>query len=79
MRLFRAKQNFQAFPAPSYRFDDDGKGKVFEGQLFAVADETKLPDPRDKYPGNLKPYYEEIVPNAFLVKQFTQVAKAVPL
>jgi len=77
MRLFRAKKEFRV---PRIEKDHyEILGTIFEGQLFAVDDETKLPDPRDKYPRNLKPYYEEIVPNAFLVKQFTQVAKAVPL
>jgi hypothetical protein len=89
MRLFRVKTGFVIGETNSL-----SQTKIFKGQLFAVGDETELPDPRpdashdgargaprvgshlgEKYPGNLKPFYEEIVPNAFLVKQFTQVAK----
>lgn len=70
MRLFRAKQKITIGESDSL-----SQTKIFEGQLFCVIDETHLPDPRKNYPGNLKDFYEEVVPNTLLVKQFSQVAK----
>lgn len=75
MKLFRAKSNFHAYRSGENIIDPKRMVQVLEGQLFVVKDETNLPDPRQEYPGNRKPFFEEIVPSSLLVKQFSQVAK----
>lgn len=70
MKLFRAKRDFQPITQKGI-----GLGYVFQGQLFAVLDETYLPDPRVEYPGNLKPFYEEILPNSRFYSRVSQLIK----
>lgn len=70
MKLFRAKKEFIVGGTGSI-----SQTRIFEGQLFTVEDETKLPDPREKYPGNLKPFYEEIVPNSIIYRSLDKLIK----
>lgn len=70
MKLFRAKRGFTVGLPHCIR-----DTTIFCGQLFAVTDETELPDPRDGYPGNLKPYYEEILPNSRFYSRVSQLIK----
>lgn len=75
MKLFRAKTSFWGYCHNERFIGPENKHWIFEGQLFTVEDETFLPDPRKEYRGNLKPFYEEILPKSMLYRSVNSLIK----